>query len=100
MSEIRNQLSVRVQPMTPELREECHKLIERLNLLHVMAHTLGLHKTGHRLHDAVRAAGYELAEILEDQELEEVQIREAIDRHLPDIVRERLGENSEESQLD
>ena len=34
--------------------------MNQLTSLHTQAHSLGLHRTGHALHDAVKAVGFEV----------------------------------------
>ena len=50
----------RFDPDTDVWRE----FLTRLPLVHEEAHRIGMHRTGHALHEAVREAGYELAERL------------------------------------
>ena len=50
----------RFDPDTDEWRE----FLTRLPLVHEEAHRIGMHRTGHALHEAVRVAGYELADRL------------------------------------
>lgn len=49
-----------------KLREEGQALIARATALHEDAHRLGFHRTGHAMHEVVRAVGWELADKLED----------------------------------
>jgi hypothetical protein len=44
--------------------------VVRLVSLAAEAHRIGLHKTGHKLHDAVKQVGYELAEQIRKVERE------------------------------
>lgn len=45
--------------MNKQLRKQ--EFIMELAGLHVEAHKLGLHRTGHALHEAVRVVGWEVA---------------------------------------
>lgn len=43
------------------------QLASELTEIMTRAHAIGLHKTGHALHEAVRAIGYEIAEQIQKE---------------------------------
>lgn len=47
---------------TPKLTSARRAFAQRLPLVMVEAHRLGLHRTGHALHDAVQKVGYEISD--------------------------------------
>ena len=51
----------RTTPPTQAMRD----FVARLPLVMDEAHRLGLHVTGHAMHEAVRKSGYELADLIE-----------------------------------
>ncbi len=49
--------------MDPQLHGARREFLRRLALIHAEAHALGLHYTGHILHDAVKRSGWEQAQL-------------------------------------
>ena len=43
-------------------RDEVRDFITRLTSMHAEAHRIGLYRTGHKLHDAVREVGWEYSD--------------------------------------
>lgn len=53
--------------LTPEARAKIRDFLNRLPAVMYEAHKIGLHQTGQALHEAVRKAGWEAAELEERQ---------------------------------
>lgn len=57
--------------MTPKARTRIQQFILALTNLHHEAHACGMNATGHAMHEAVRKAGWEFAELCTKQDARE-----------------------------
>lgn len=53
----------RADTIKPEQRRQWRDLVNRMTLLHAELHAAGLIFTGHKMHEAVKQVGYEIAEL-------------------------------------